>query len=567
MKKIIALLLTAMMLFAVVAFVPTEVLADDLEWTVIFAQVPEDWESPHFWAWGPRGDAFPSWPGGEMEADPENPGWYFIHLPADKTGGLINANGGSIQTGDFPLDDVPLWVTVMDEEELEATTIQQTTGDLPVPILPVIIFAQVPDDWEAPHFWAWGPRGNAFPSWPGAPMHPDPGNPGWYFIHIPADKTGAIVNANGGTIQTNDFPFEGTPLWVTVNPLDDPEDEDEEITFEVTDIQQTTGAFPAYIPYAPPAGPTEAIQIEGVVVYVQIPEDWETPRMWAWGPRGDAFDAWPGEELTPDANNPGWYYIFLPYDKTGALINADLDGETVQTSDFPFEGTPLWVMINPLEDPEDDVTFEVTDDQQTSGALPVMEGGFTAYVIVAPPEAPDVGMIALRAHVYAPWINPGVWAWNDGDGYGDVFSGWPGPQFTETDGVWHIMHLPAWTDHIIINAVSGAFQTVDIPVEVGQDIWIAVVDGDGLFYLSYSEFDPYELDPDLIEAPPLPERAEEVVFGASAAMPTPAPAPPPVEDENGAPVGLIVGIGAGVCAVVGGGAYALMKKRGKKEDS
>jgi len=82
--------------------------------------------------------------------------------------------------------------------------------------------------------------------------------------------------------------------------------------------------------------------------------------------------------------------------------------------------------------------------------------------------------------------------------------------------------------------------------------------------MSHNEFDPYALDPDAIEAPPPPPRAEEVVFGQT--PPTPQPATPaPVEGDNGAPVGLIVGIAGGVCAVVGGGAYMLMKKKKSEE--
>ena len=40
---------------------------------------------------------------------------------------------------------------------------------------------------------------------------------------------------------------------------------------------------------------------ERVAVYVQVPEDWENPCIWAWDEEGNnAFAAWPGEEMDAD---------------------------------------------------------------------------------------------------------------------------------------------------------------------------------------------------------------------------------------------------------------------------
>ena len=59
-------------------------------------------------------------------------------------------------------------------------------------------------------------------------------------------------------------------------------------------------------------------------LYVQVPEDWENPCVWAWDSDGNnAFTAWPGEEMEADAANDGWYYIWLPAWANHVIINAN----------------------------------------------------------------------------------------------------------------------------------------------------------------------------------------------------------------------------------------------------
>ena len=50
-----------------------------------------------------------------------------------------------------------------------------------------------------------------------------------------------------------------------------------------------------------------------VIVYTQVPEDWENPCIWAWDEEGNnVFEAWPGGEMDADTGNEGWYYNFIP---------------------------------------------------------------------------------------------------------------------------------------------------------------------------------------------------------------------------------------------------------------
>lgn len=269
--------------------------------------------------------------------------------------------------------------------------------------------------------------------------------------------------------------------------------------------------------------------------------------------------------MQADPNNPGWYFAHIPSDKTGALINAN-EG-SVQTGDFPFDGAPVWVTVN------EDASFDITTDQQTDGDLPVYDGRFDFAGIPAedevpePVDVPDVGTIALRAQVPAAWMDPGVWAWNDGDGIGNVFGGWPGETFADTDGDWHIMHLPAWLDHIIINAIGGGVQTDDIPVDVGRDIWIAILDGEGNFYISHEEFDPAELDAE-DAGPQLAERQAPVAIVADPPAETPAPEPAPEPaDEGGLSVAVIIVIVVAAVVVAGAAVVVILKVVKKKKDS
>ena len=415
----------------------------------------------------------------------------------------------------------------------------------------VLIYAQVPDNWETPRVWAWGPRGDAFPAWPGGEMQPDPNNPGWYFIYIPADKTGALISADVGDDreQINDFGMDGQAIWVTVHGEGD--------DFEYTREQQTEGDLPepvlTYIPADEP-GEMGIIYLDAAVVFAYIPEHWVNPRIWAWGPRGDAFDEWPGGEMSPDQNNPGWYYAFIPDCMVGALVSADVEGgdedEREQIIDFAFTGAPVWVTINANDD------SEATTDQLTEGDIPVLAGGFPFLAPAEPEAAPDVGYITVRAYITDTWDTPGVWAWNDGDGIGSVFPGWPGQPFTERDGIWHVMELPGWIDHIIINADGGSTQTDDLEVVMGEDIWMMIMGPDAV-YLSHEAFDPEEADVEV------PERVE-VAFGADPIEEVEEDEVEEVvedDDDNGAPVVLIIVIVAAVVVVLGICGVLIAKKK------
>ncbi|MCL2202901.1 MAG: starch-binding protein [Defluviitaleaceae bacterium] len=514
--------------------------------TPIFAQVPEGWDAPRVWAWGGAPSAyFAAWPGtARMIPVPGNEGWFLFHAPGDMTGGLISANEGEIQTGDITLvPGQPTWITISGPgDDFTATDTPQTTGAIPQ--MYTIVYVQVPADWEAPGVWAWGSvTGGLWDhlGWPGYPMQECPNNPGWFFQYVPTDMTGGLVNANDGSIQTGDITLPGQPVWITVTGPGD--------GFTLTTTPQTTGAF---APFVPRVFAQDMIEVDAVVVYAYPPEEWEGLGFWGWGGDWNLFyeGEWPGPFPSPDPDNPGWYYIFVPASVTNIMFNEGYDGGR-QTEGISFDGVPVWVTITSA-----DGDFEVTTDAQTTG--PVRTSDPFAFGVPEEVYRPDVDYIAIRAYVPPEWHAPALWAWHDGAedeaGLGDMFIGWPGPQFTEMDGNWHIMHIPGWVDHIIINN-SGQPQTDDIPITAGRDVWVVIINEFGQFEIRYEEFDPADAEAEA--------RPEPVVFAppTPAATPTPVQAAAPADDDGGVNLVLVIVIVSAVVAVLLAGAFLLLKKK------
>ena len=454
MKRGKFLLLAITVALAVMVVAPMVVQASpELGQTIVFVQVPDDWEAPALWAWGSATGGLwdhLGWPGQPMMEDPNNPGWYFQWMPADMTGGLVNANEGTIQTGDIDLEGQPVWITVSGAgDDFTVTTEQQTTGDFPSGT--TALFAYVPDGWEAPHVWAWGGAESAlFETWPGtAAMRNVPGNPGWYFFHVPGDMTGGLISANDGTIQISDLALEGQPVWVTIEDAGD--------AFTVTNEPQTTGPIPQMY----------------TIMFVEVPDGWDAPGVWAWGSvTGDLWADWPGEPMTQDPNNPGWYFQWIPTDMTGALINAN--GGDIQTSDFDLDGRPVWVTVSGEGDGR--VT---TDEAQTTGIFPPFAA--TAPVPAAAEGMVEVEAVVVYAQIPEGWENPSFWGW--GGSWSSFYEGeWPGPVMSpDSDNPgWYYIFLPANVTGIIVNANEGEAQTSDISFE-GSPIWIVIHDYDGNF--------------------------------------------------------------------------------------
>ena len=216
-KHLFAVALAALMLCLLMPITAFAEEASDGK-MLIYAKLPSDWSAPHLWAWADDGtNAFDAWPGGEMEADSNNDGWYYCWIPETTNNIIINANEAAVQTGDYKLESKNAWVTVTDAENVEISYDAQTTGDLPEYVEKFKIHAQVPDDWQDVCLWAWSaPDGkNAFDAWPGKAM--TKGEDGWYTASAPVWVNSIIVNGNSGDVKTEDISIDAAEVWVTVS--------------------------------------------------------------------------------------------------------------------------------------------------------------------------------------------------------------------------------------------------------------------------------------------------------------------------------------------------------------
>ena len=97
----------------------------------VYAKVPADWATPSCWAWSaPDGtNAFSAWPG---EALSEGDGWYSIQVPGWINSVIINANEGTVQTGDLSVEaGKDIWVLVSDAENVEFFYEEPATEEAP----------------------------------------------------------------------------------------------------------------------------------------------------------------------------------------------------------------------------------------------------------------------------------------------------------------------------------------------------------------------------------------------------------------------------------------------------
>lgn len=342
-KHLFAVVLAALMLCLLMPVAAFAEEASDGK-MIVYAKLPSDWSDPHLWAWADDGtNAFDAWPGGEMEADSNNDGWYYCWIPETTNNIIINANDAAVQTSDYKLESKNAWVTVTDAENVEISYDAQTTGDLPEYVEKFKIHAQVPDDWQDVCLWAWSaPDGkNAFEAWPGKTM--SKGEDGWYTASAPVWVNSIIVNGNSGDVQTEDISIDAAEVWVTVS-------------------EDGTSDFTYNDPNAPVA--------EDITVHVKAPADWSEPHLWAWSaPDGtNAFSSWPGEAL--QEGEDGWLTLSVPGWVNSIIVNGS-DG-SVQTSDLSVEtGKDLWIVVSDAENAE--VTYEAPTETVETAEAPAAE--------------------------------------------------------------------------------------------------------------------------------------------------------------------------------------------------
>ncbi|MEG1968431.1 MAG: starch-binding protein [Clostridia bacterium] len=323
MKRLLCLLLAVCAVFSLPLAAGAEAAAAAAaeEQMVVYAKVPADWAAPCLWAWSEDGkNAFDAWPGGEMDADPANAGWYYCYLPTYANHVIVNANAGAVQTAELQLEG-KAWLNIADAENVTIEYNAQTKGEAPAYTEKFTVFAKVPESWTAPKLWAWlAPEGtNAFEAWPGKAMLQN--EAGWYAVKAPCYVNSIIVNAQEGKVQTKDIEIDPVNVWLTVA-----EDGSYELSYNDPDAKA----------------------VQNISVYVKVPADWEAPCLWAWSaPDGtNAFKAWPGEPLKADAD--GWLKLEVPGFINSVIVNGNAG--KVQTADIAVEaGKDLYLVVTDAE--------------------------------------------------------------------------------------------------------------------------------------------------------------------------------------------------------------------------
>lgn len=372
-KKVTSLVISLVLLLLMI---PTLAFAADDERVIVYAQVPSDWADPCIWAWSDDGtNAFAAWPGGAMEADENNPGWYYCWIPATAGNVIINANEGAVQTTDQKLEAKNVWLTITDAETVEISYDAKTTGEIPEYVETFAVHAKVDASWEDVRIWAWlDPDGtNAFEAWPGEAMAAS--GTGWYTANVPVWVNSVIINANAGEVQTEDITIDAAEVWITV-------------------AADGTAEFTYNDPDAPVA--------EDITVSVQAPADWAEPHLWAWSaPDGtNAFSAWPGEALQ-DAGN-GWLTLTVPGWINSIIVNGN-EG-TVQTADLSVDvGKDVWIVVTDADN--------ATVSYEEPAAAPAPESQTTsepAAVEEAPAESGMSPVVLIVAAVSVVAVVAGV---------------------------------------------------------------------------------------------------------------------------------------------------------------
>lgn len=324
--------------------------------SIIYANLPDDWNNPHIWTWDDDGNsAFASlgWPGKEMVEDANNPGWYYLYIPSSMTNVIINANDATIQTDAISVTGVNTWITVSttteivnDEEVITVTPTtnetQETTGTIPEYIPTKYVYAFVPVDWDTAGIWAWNFESGAgvFENWPGEEM--ELLDDGWFRSEIPDTADRVIINSYGDTetlVQTIDLTVGTEDVYILLN--EDPNDD---------------GKFEATLSDEKPL-----ILGDTFTAYIDVPEDWSAPKIWVWShPDGtNLYPNWPGEEIAYNSES-GYYEVQLPTWVNRIIINNGLtNDEAAQTVDGEISDTTKDYIIT-VGDPDSEGKFSIT---------------------------------------------------------------------------------------------------------------------------------------------------------------------------------------------------------------
>lgn len=121
-------------------------------------------------------------------------------------------------------------------------------------------------------------------------------------------------------------------------------------------------------------------------VYVKVPENWETPGVWAWDDeKGNATtEAWPGPRMTKAAN--GWWTAELPKWVTGMLINGHTNygaDQIWQTKDLKVTKTDADMYITVTVDEAGEAQVAIEYSSPKTGDSTMLVGAAVLMLLAA----------------------------------------------------------------------------------------------------------------------------------------------------------------------------------------
>lgn len=174
----------------------------------VAAQVPDDWTTPHLYAWGNAEEV--AWPGVPMVKIDD---WYVAYMNDDNANIIINNGSDAAKTGDLAVTPgLPVCVMAIDptnaevDEELPIEV--PAESEMPKPAADTV-YALVPDSWTTANLYAWNDNGSNA-GWPGVAM--TKGDNGLWVGELTPGYANVIVN--DGAAQTVDLPYNGGNAWV-----------------------------------------------------------------------------------------------------------------------------------------------------------------------------------------------------------------------------------------------------------------------------------------------------------------------------------------------------------------
>lgn len=322
----------------------------------------------------------------------------------------------------------------------------------------VTVHAYVPEGWSDVRLWAWNDsqQNAASGDWPGD-LVMTKGADGWYTITIPTGYNNMLVNANGGSVQTDDITGVDTSkdVWIVCG------DRSHKVSdSKPSDLTVGGGS----------STPAPTVNTLGIV-----------------GDGVPGLQAWVVEDAAGDMTNANGVYTKVLAFTAGSTMKFKFAAN--RSWDYNFGGAEADMVVAAgstidMVPGGQDLTLTADKNCNLKFTVTLKDGGASLAIEVTDEEpsttpsnpgtdVPSGDTYTVYAKVPAEWKTPCIWCWDNNASNPSNQGDWPG-SFYMTKGAdgWYSVEIPAGYNNVLINANGGAVQTPDITGLSGQDVWI-----------------------------------------------------------------------------------------------